>query len=344
MADFDERGNGAEAPIPYERAQGRFDYLRYEELQDRYDRDTFQVLTELLFGLVRRATCSGMGIFPFIDQQIAERTKINLEDVRAALDELQSDGLIYWHKVSHFILVNEYWRHNWIENPSVAKHIEKVVRKLPQKCGFDSFKKIEKLFEELSSIPSNPKSAIYSPIVTEAKAKVALAMAGKITEYTCVGHMYPTQKEVGSRKKDLKGSLSGAIKSSPKIGRVEVETETRFSPEERESALRAVEYFRSKFQSLWRVTHPPINGNSNLERMCHVIEILADCTDSGTGYDNTLKVIDTYFDKDYGAGCDYSFWHFTTDRVWGYLAVKLGLLYEEMYFDTDGQPNESIEY
>jgi hypothetical protein len=56
-----------------------------------------------------------------------------------------------------------------------------------------------------------------------------------------------------------------------------------------------------------------------------------------------LRVIDAYFDKNYG-DCDYSFWHFTTDRVWGYLAVKLGLLDERAYFDIDGQPYEMIEY
>jgi hypothetical protein len=120
----------------------------------------------------------------------------------------------------------------------------------------------------------------------------------------------------------------------------------RYSWEDRRAACNAIEHFTDQFQALRGSEHPPINGISNLYRMCHVLDILAEGEElsSMETEQKVFLVIDAYFNKDYGAGCDYSFWHFTTDRVWGYLAVKLGLLYEEMYFDTDGQPNESIEY
>jgi hypothetical protein len=92
--------------------QACYDHLRRTDLQDHYDYKTVAVLDELLVGFLRRETCSGMGIIPFLEHLLSKTMQMDLPDVQMALEVLQNDGLIYWHKTRDFVLATEYWRHN----------------------------------------------------------------------------------------------------------------------------------------------------------------------------------------------------------------------------------------
>jgi hypothetical protein len=219
MTDIDEKNNGLEFGETYELSQARYNYLRRMDLQERYDYKTMAILDELLLGFLRRDTCSGFGIVPFLDNHLAKIMGMDLPDVQRSLNTLQEDGLIYWHKPSDFVLVIEYWRHNWIENPKIASHIGKVVRKLPRKCGSESFKKIEELFIWLdaTAIKNGQKQSHYSQIIEEARSKLALYPVSKNTGDTCIGYIYPIQKEVGNKevKEKRKKEKGIGIKESP---------------------------------------------------------------------------------------------------------------------------------
>jgi hypothetical protein len=106
MTAIDEKSNNAGTPETYELTQARCDYNRRINLWDRYGYKTLAVLDELLLGNIRRDTFSGMKIVRFLDQEIAEDLRMDIDDVRYALDTLQKDGLLYWHRLSGLVIRN----------------------------------------------------------------------------------------------------------------------------------------------------------------------------------------------------------------------------------------------
>jgi hypothetical protein len=310
-----------------------------------------------------------MKIVRFLDQEIAEDLTMDIDDVRYALDTLQKDGLLYWHRLSGLVIVTEHWRHNRIINPSISKHIEKVVMELPDKCGVESFSKIAEIFGTMVSAahfgdPSFVKNkesiskveAYYLRIVMAATQRIEAIMTHVSDTHA---DTYVPLKEVGRReervgkgkkekdKSPLRGPLKGAQGSGAQGSLVcECENEVKFTEEEEREQrliLSAVRYFTEKYQQHRGARHRPINGESNLDLMRRVLEVLDGYSFAEDGDENTRRVIDAYFRRDY-TDCDYSFWHFTTERVWGYVGVELGILDSVSYFDVDGQARDIIEY
>jgi hypothetical protein len=90
------------------------------------------------------------------------------------------------------------------------------------------------------------ENAIKTGVVSQGHHHSVTQSPQVVSEWHC-NEIQLNEKD--AERDSLKNSLSGAAKSSQKIGRGEVETETgtetRFSPEGKESTLRAIEYFCS---------------------------------------------------------------------------------------------------
>lgn len=341
-------------------SQARYDYHRREDLQVEYDYKAIAVLDELLLGFVRRETCSGMGVFDLLQKRLEKQLGMKPSDVNKALRQLEEGCLIYVHKKSDFLLVKEHWHHNRIQNPSISAHCVKVVKQLPKKCGVESFKEIRNLFQQLSDFARRADSSfVKNDSVEEVEKKmswyqdIADIASVRMNEFDtskerhmCSTHMSDT-KEVGTRNEAVGNSnryrdVSDETSAADESPFEDFEEKIDFYPEaEQEYARRVIDYFRDTYQKYRGEPHPTIMGESNTLRILHIIDVL--------GYDNDIgqklgDMIHEYFKHKYQEGCNYQFWHFATDRVWGNIAVQLYLIDNTEYFEPDGTVKEAVDY
>jgi DNA-binding Lrp family transcriptional regulator len=156
---------------------------------------------------------------------------------------------------------------------------------------------------------------------------------------------YPLNENKGAPDAaPLKGLLTEKAPQAKELAGPQEETlflGREYSREEMQDARNAIEYFKTLYRRHRGYAHRPVYGESNLQRILHVLDAL-DCTDAIEGYDTMFQIMRVYFQKDY-ADCDYSFWHFTKDRIWGYLAFKMEILGHESLFEADGSMVDVIE-
>jgi hypothetical protein len=82
--------------------------------------------------------------------------------------------------------------------------------------------------------------------------------------------------------------------------------------------------------------------------MLHIIDVLDErytAEESNERLSKDLEsIIDAYFHHKYRKDCNYQFWHFATDKVWGNVALQLEILDSTEYFEHDGSVRDSMGF
>jgi hypothetical protein len=218
-------------------------------------------------------------------------------------------------------------------------YLRKTIRRKQGNVEFDS--SIYQIKFRAKSGSNNGGSVTQTP----GSAPVA---PGVVSEWHCNDKYlkgYPLNENKGAPDAaHLKGLLTEKAPQAKELAGPQEETlfsGREYSDKEIHLAECALEQFRAIYRKHRGHEHRPVNGESNLDRMLHILDIL-DSTDAIEAYDTAIQIMRAYFQTDY-AKCDYSFWHFTEDRAWGYLAFKMGILGYEVLFEADGSMVDVIE-